>query len=193
MGVHVIGIHGVDNGGAVGNLFGQFGVVRVGSQLFLQGFHLLHRVQRRSEHQFHRGVDIQRWIEPGVLFQISGRHAGAKGGVARVGQTLAAQNTQKRRFAGAVCTNNADAVAALDARVHIPQYLVFAEALAQVLQFQQHIRYILNSKMMPPPFAGSGNVPAKKTYKAEKRCARPGFPAPPAPSQCDTVPHRNRP
>ena len=31
-----------------------------------------------------------------------------------------------------------DAVAALDARVHIPQYLVFAEALAQVLQFQQH-------------------------------------------------------
>jgi len=55
-----------------------------------------------------------------------------------VRQAFAAQDTQKRCFAGAVCTDNADAVAALDPGVDVLQDFVFTKAFAQVLQFQQH-------------------------------------------------------
>ena len=151
LGVHVIGVHRIDDSRAVSDLFGQHGVVRVGSQLLLQHVHLLHGVQRRGEYQFHRGVDVQRRVKPGILLQVARRHAGAEGRVARVWQALTAENTQERRLAGTVSTDDADAVAALHPSIYIAQYLVFAEALAKVLKFQQHIRYILNSKMMPPP------------------------------------------
>ena len=122
----------------MGDLFGQGGVVWVRRQAVLQVVHLLHGVQRRGKGQLHRGVDVQRRVQAGVLFQIAAGHAGAKGGIARVRQAFAAQDTQKRCFAGAVCTDNADAVAALDPGVDVLQDFVFTKAFAQVLQFQQH-------------------------------------------------------
>ena len=69
-------------------------------------------------------------VQPGVLLKVAGSHAGAERGISGVGQALAAENPQKRRLAGAVGTDDADTVPALDTCIYITQYLVFAEALA---------------------------------------------------------------
>ena len=110
----------------------------IGSQLLLQTFHLLHGIQCRGEHQLHRGINIKRGVQSGILLQIAGGHAGAERRIPRIRQALAAQDAQERCLAGAVGADNADAVAALHPGCHIVQYLVFAEALAQILKFQQH-------------------------------------------------------
>ena len=138
LGVHIIGVHRVDDGRAVGDFFRQRRIVRVGGKLPLQRVHLLHGIQRRGENKFHRSVDIQRRVQPSVLLQIPGRHTGAERRVSGVRQALPAQNAQKRCLAGAVRTDDADAVAAFHTGVYITQYLVFAEAFAKVLKFQQH-------------------------------------------------------
>ena len=138
LGVHIISVHGIHDGGAVGDFLGQGCVMRVCSQAALQVVHLLHGVQRRGEGQFHRGVNVQRGGQARVLLQIATGHAGAKGSIACIGQALAAQDAQQRGFAGAVCANDADAVAALDPGVDVLQNFMFAKAFAQVLQFQQH-------------------------------------------------------
>ena len=130
LGIHIVGIHRIHHSGAVRDLIGQLCIVGIGSQLLLQTFHLLHGIQRRGEHQLHRGIDIKRGVQSGILLQIAGGHAGAERRVPRIGQALAAQYAQERCLAGAVGADNADAVAALHPGCHIMQYLVFAEALA---------------------------------------------------------------
>ena len=50
--------------------------------------------------------------------------------ISGVGQALTAEDPQKRRLAGAVGTDDADTIPALDTCIYITQYLVFAEALA---------------------------------------------------------------
>ena len=114
----------------MGDFLGQGGIMRGGCQLLLQRFHFLHGVQRRGEYQLHRGVNIQRRVQPGILLQIAGGHPGSKGGIARVWQALSAENPQQRGLSGAVCTNDTDAVTSLHTGIYILQYLVFAEALA---------------------------------------------------------------
>ena len=130
LGVHVISVHRVDDSGAVGDFFGQFRIVRVCGQLLLQRVHLLHGVKRRGKDQPHCGIDVQRRVQPGVLLKVAGGHAGAERGISGVGQALAAEDPQKRRLAGAVGTDDADTIPALDTCIYITQYLVFAEALA---------------------------------------------------------------
>ena len=104
----------------------------IGSQLLLQTFHLLHGIQRRGEHQLHRGIDIKRGVQSGILLQIAGGHAGAERRVPRIGQALAAQYAQERCLAGAVGADNADAVAALEER-EMSCDIVFLEASDEVL------------------------------------------------------------
>ena len=130
MGVHIVGVHRVHHGGAVGDLLGQRGIVGSVRQLCLQGVHAGQSVQCGGKDQLHRGVNVKVGVQPGVLFQIPHGHAGAERRIATIGQAFAAKNAQQRGFAGAVGADHTDAVPFFNGGVDIAQHLVLAKAFA---------------------------------------------------------------
>ena len=112
LGIHIIGIHGIDHCVAGCDLIRNSRVVVVSCQLLLQGLQLRHGVKRRLERKAHGFVNVFLRVKMTRLFQVAAGCPRRKGSVTGIGQAFAAQHTQERGFAGAVCTNNTNAVAA---------------------------------------------------------------------------------
>ena len=128
----MIGIHGVNDGGTLRDFVRQQGVRR-DSHPVLEFLHPLHRLRCRGKRLLHGLINIMAWIQHGILFQIPAGNAAGKGRRAAVRLGLPAQNAQQCCFSRPVGANDANAVSPFHPGGNAAQYLMDAEALAQIL------------------------------------------------------------
>ena len=136
--VHVVAVGRVDDVLQRIVLFQQRRVIWSGRHLLFQNLHLGHRVQHRGKGRAHLPVNIKCRVKLCVLFQIAQRHAVGHTEFPVIVGVNAGQDLEERRLARAVLTHDADAVFLFYTGAHVVQDDLFAKALSEFFQMNQH-------------------------------------------------------